>query len=564
MPGDPELNLSSSTTLLAPPNIVIEPFVGNDCSLISLNATSEDGDGSVFWFEEQNGGEHIFYGSNYQLSLEPGNWSYWVSPFQNGECDSYNRIELPVVVTSGMPEIVNPNVTVDQECFTVEELVTDVLINNPCANVSNITWSSGNSPGVNDVNGIGHFLEPSGGFPFSEGIILSSGDALLATGPNSGVGNASSGGGGWLGDDDLDNLVGGNTGNASIIEFDFVPISNQLSFRFLMASEEYDMGWFECTFSDVFAFLLTDQNGVTTNLAVLPDTNIPIAITNIHPDNGECGPANEEFFGEYISVGEPDIEYEGRTIPLIAKADVNIGETYHIKLAVADQGDLAYDSAVFLEAGSFDLGVNLGEDILVGSGDEECIGNEIILNTQIDDTTLEVSFDWFKDGAILDDENSSTLVVSETGTYSVNVTIGGDCNTADEILVEFYIPEEVENLATLNACDNFDVDGDGIFNLNEQNSNILDQLTSDEFTITYYESEEDAINDVDNIENPDSFDNTIPFSQEIFTRIVPDSNPTCFSISSFLIETISPPEVIIPTPLQQCDDDYDGLLILLI
>ena len=50
----------SSTTLLAPSNIVIEPFVGNDCSLISLNATSEDGDGSVFWFEEENGGDHIF------------------------------------------------------------------------------------------------------------------------------------------------------------------------------------------------------------------------------------------------------------------------------------------------------------------------------------------------------------------------------------------------------------------------------------------------------------------------------------------------------------------------
>ena len=54
--------------------------------------------------------------------------------------------------------------------------MTDVLINNLCANVSNITWSSGNDFG--DVNGIAHFLEPSGGFPFSEGIILSSGNAL--------------------------------------------------------------------------------------------------------------------------------------------------------------------------------------------------------------------------------------------------------------------------------------------------------------------------------------------------------------------------------------------------
>ena len=84
----------------------------------------------------------------------------------------------------------------------------------------------------------------------------------------------------------------------------------------------------------------------------------------------------------------------------------------------------------------------------------------------------------------MDDENSSTLVVSETGTYSVDVIISENCTTSDEILVEFYIPEEVNNLPTLNSCDNFIVDGDGIFDLNEQNINIINQLTSDEFTIT--------------------------------------------------------------------------------
>ena len=106
-----------------------------------------------------------------------------------------------------------------------------------------------------------------------------------------------------------------------------------------MASEEYDMGSFECNYSDVFAFLLTDQNGVTTNLAVLPETDIPIAITNIHPANSECDAANPEYFHGYTPVSEPDIGYDGRTVPFIAQANVNIGETYHIKLAVADASD---------------------------------------------------------------------------------------------------------------------------------------------------------------------------------------------------------------------------------
>ena len=55
-----------------------------------------------------------------------------------------------------------------------------------------------------------------------------------------------------------------------------------MSFRFIMASEEYDGntgGNFECDYSDVFGFFLTDENGNTTNLAVLPGTDTPISVT---------------------------------------------------------------------------------------------------------------------------------------------------------------------------------------------------------------------------------------------------------------------------------------------
>ena len=156
-------------------------------------------------------------------------------------------------------------------------------------------------------------------FHFSEGIILATGNASIGSGVNSGIGNASSGEFSWPGDSELDNLIDDETHNASVIEFDFVPISNKLSFRFIMASEEYDQGSFECNYSDVFAFLLTDQNGNTINLAVLPDTDIPIAITNIHPENDICDAANPEYFYGYTEVGQPDIEYDGRTVvPFVA------------------------------------------------------------------------------------------------------------------------------------------------------------------------------------------------------------------------------------------------------
>ena len=79
MPGDPELNLSSSTNLLAPPVITLETFFGVDCALISLNASSNEGDGSVFWFEDENGGESIYYGTSFEPgSLNAGDYSFWV------------------------------------------------------------------------------------------------------------------------------------------------------------------------------------------------------------------------------------------------------------------------------------------------------------------------------------------------------------------------------------------------------------------------------------------------------------------------------------------------------
>ena len=222
---------------------------------------------------------------------------------------------------------------------------------------------------------------------------------------------------------------------------------------------------------------------------------------------------------------------------------------------------LILDSAVFiLEAGSFDLGINLGEDILIGSGNEQCFGSEVILDTNIDDSLAETEFEWYKDGILLEDENSSTLVVTTDGEYSVDVWLSENCASNDSILVEFFLPEQVGDLPILNSCDNFEIDGNGIFNLDQQNDNIISQLTSTEFTITYYESEEDAINYINNIENQSAYSNIIPFSQQIFARIVPDSNPNCFSVGNFLIETISPPDIIVPTALEECDDDYDGIV----
>ncbi|WP_178989174.1 DUF7619 domain-containing protein [Winogradskyella schleiferi] len=319
--------------------------------------------------------------------------------------------------------------SVDTSQFTVEELVQNILINNDCSQVSNITYSTGTAFGSQEPNGIAYFVYEGNNFPFSEGLLISTGEAADIEGPNDS--NLSSGTNNWSGDVDLDTALGVQSNNATIIEFDFVPVVNAINFDFLMASEEYNGDSFECTFSDAFAFLLTDAAGNTTNLALIPGTDLPITVTNIHNANGSCDAANPEFFAGYTPEGAPPFEFNGRTVNFTAEANVNIGETYHIKLVIADDGDSAFDSAVFLKAGSFDIG-SLCED--TGLITMKAF-NDTNTNGDFDDgesnfTNGSFTYEKNDDGVInvVNSSNGSFTILStdENDTYDVTFTVNPD------------------------------------------------------------------------------------------------------------------------------------------
>ncbi|MBA3987144.1 MAG: hypothetical protein H0X63_11360, partial [Flavobacteriales bacterium] len=75
-----------------------------------------------------------------------------------------------------------PYISVDVTTYTHEELITDVLINNSCAIVGNITSSTGTDFG--SLNGIGYFENTNPNFPIQDGLILMTGNVLQAPGPN--------------------------------------------------------------------------------------------------------------------------------------------------------------------------------------------------------------------------------------------------------------------------------------------------------------------------------------------------------------------------------------------
>ena len=374
---------------------------------------------------------------------------------------------------------VPPPISTNTSLYTVEELVTDVLIDSQCNQAFNITSSTGSDFG--STNGIGYFEANGSSWPFENGLIMTSGDVANAPGPESGV--LLDGTYAWPGDGDLEAFIpglnAGDTNNASIIEFEFVPVSNSMSFDFIFAAEEY--GTFQCTFTDAFAFLLTDSAGNTTNLAIVPGTEDPISVLTVRDDqyNGACESVNEEWFANYYGPGglpplTSPTNFIGHTEVMTASATVIPNEVYTIKLVVADDGDTIYDSAVFIDGGSFDIGqLDLGEDILVSSGNALCEGQEIVLDAGAlpNNSTIE----WFMDGTLMEGETGVTLTVTETAFYSAIITVDNtDCSYGDDILVEFFqspVISPVEDAIIKCANEGYTLE------VNIENSDQLNSLT---------------------------------------------------------------------------------------
>ena len=338
---------------------------------------------------------------------------------------------------------VPPPISTSTTLYSVEELVTEVLIDSECNQAFNVTSSTGIDFG--STNGIGYFEANGSSWPFENGLIMTSGDVANAAGPESGV--LVDGTYAWPGDGDLEAFIpglnAGDTNNASIIEFEFVPVSNSMSFDFIFAAEEY--GTFQCTFTDAFAFLLTDSSGNTSNLAIVPGTDDPISVLTVRDDqyNGSCESVNAEWFANYYGPGglpplTSPTNFIGHTEVMTATATVIPNEVYTIKLVVADDGDTIYDSAVFIDGGSFDIGqLDLGEDILVSSGNALCEGQEIVLDAGA--LPNNSSIEWFMDGTLMEGETGVTLSVTETAFYSAIITVDNtDCAYGDDILVEFF------------------------------------------------------------------------------------------------------------------------------
>ncbi len=325
--------------------------------------------------------------------------------------------------------------TYPASAYTPLQLVKDVLISsgtNSCVtpNVSNVQVSP-NLTAADANRSWGYFNRGTTSFPFKDGIVLSTGYAQKAG--NAYISTT-------LGDDlptgsDPD-LVAATSpsvtlNDAVVLEFDFVPTSSQVKFNYLFASEEYT-GSFPCSFSDAFALLLKPvAGGPYVNMAILPAPGTgPVSVTNIHPQNSfsgtnmGCGAPNVAFFGGYNTTNI-ETNFNGRTIPLQATATVVPGQSYHFKMVLADAIDSSYDSAVFLDGGSFNIGVELHDPSGATLPEEinVCDNTPQVITASVSDPNM--NYQWFFNGVAIPGATSPTITATQPGNYEIQVTFPG-------------------------------------------------------------------------------------------------------------------------------------------
>ncbi|MBE9210502.1 choice-of-anchor L domain-containing protein [Nostoc sp. LEGE 06077] len=232
----------------------------------------------------------------------------------------------------------------------------NVLVNNILGSgitISNATYKGASIASGTFTGGL------DSGIGIENGIILTTGNANLAVGPN--TSESASRNNKLLGDSDLSALISGvNTFDASVLEFEFTSITGNLFFNYVFASEEYNE-YVNSKYNDVFGFFLDGKN-----IALIPGTTTPVSINTVNGGNpfGKNATNPQLFNNNSLDDGGAiyNLQYDGFTNVFSAQFQGLSEGIHRLKIAIADVGDYRYDSAVFIQAGTFS-GQPLKEEI---------------------------------------------------------------------------------------------------------------------------------------------------------------------------------------------------------
>ncbi|WP_343634559.1 choice-of-anchor L domain-containing protein [Fluviicola sp.] len=346
-----------------------------------------------------------------------------------------------------------------QISVTSGQPITDYVTNHLLGlgvTVSNVTFTG-------DPAQIGYF-DGTGvaGFGFADGTVISSGGVTNLVPGNFGTDDFSMNTNADLvavAQSVTTNPAASNINDANdvgILEFDFVPESDLVSFNFIFGSNEYEY-WINSQYNDAFGFFVSGPGitgpysapagfpGGSQNLALVPGTNLPITISTIYPANAASGAAsnpaglNPQFYVDNSS--NTNVQLNGYTVPMNITFSVTCGETYHFKFAVADMQDQSLSTVVFLEAGSFTSPpINLSLSNTTGGGSdtiiEACSDARFVLARSICQSLYDLTINFTTSGTATNGVDYNIAQPSPLFMPAGQDTIYLDFSTIADALVE--------------------------------------------------------------------------------------------------------------------------------
>ena len=343
--------------------------------------------------------------------------------------------------------------------WTADSLVRNILLDDGVT-ISNAKFNG--SDRIISCNSIGKF--ETGGTPtnigMESGLILASGGVGVAVGPNyiedANVPTTCS----EYYDNDLASIASGVTVDVAVLEFDFVPWDNVLTFKFVFGSEEY-MEYVDTDFNDVFGFFVDGINPAggyynNQNMALIPGTTEVVSINTVNLYH------NSRYYID--NIGGSTIQFDGFTTLIEVNIDVVPMSNYHIKMAICDVIDDMLDSGVFLEAHSFTTNFSYSmtiDDWLYTEIPENhyfCSSQAVQFNTVTNWNYDDVTW-YFGDGTSAQGEQV-THTYSSDGFYTVTNVLHNPHRDMDSIFLTKEI--EVRTLVSeenVTSCDSYEWHG---------------------------------------------------------------------------------------------------------
>ena len=308
------------------------------------------------------------------------------------------------------------------DSYTAEQMVND-FFDSPEVSISNVIYSG-------NEQGLGFFEGANTDIGIPAGIILSTGIVFEAIGPND-MDGTSGYGGSFVTEIDLELISSEEVRDPAILEFDIVSTLDTLLFSYVFGSEEYPE--FVCgNFNDVFGFFVSGPgiegpfSNDAKNIALVPGTSDFVAINSINDGSNEgCAPPNgSSENSEYYIDNENGVhlEVDAFTTPLPAPFILMPGETYHVKLAIADVADDLYDSSVFIGIESLN-----GEPNLVPPAEIQAAVNGSTVSFE-NESRYATSYLWdYGDGNFSSERYPGPHTYQEAGTYEVQLITQNYC-----------------------------------------------------------------------------------------------------------------------------------------